>query len=271
MHESDSAGVFVVRVDDEEWRETRSLSEVGPEDNVFVVNHSTGQVVFGDGMHGRCPSGDAVVTVSYRDGDGAAGDAHFSITTRWPPTASGYLVALSPAGVCVSRAGGNVECFAGAKRLRYFAGQVLSAEDFREEQQYLIRRRHSHNLALHGSGVVTGLSVSVSGDTSSPSVVVEPGLALDPRGREVELAAPVAVQLGKPGCSHYVIIEYAERETDPVPSLTEGTLMASRIEEGATIRLSHEAPIDHGIALARLVSDSTGWKVDSAFKQRKCR
>jgi hypothetical protein len=271
MHETDSAGVFAVRVDDEEWREIRSLSGAGPEDNVFVVNRSTGQVVFGDGTHGRRPSGDSVVTVTYRDGGGAAGDAHVSITTRWPPTETGYLVALSSAGVRVSRAGSNVECFAGAKRLRYFAGQLLNANDFREEQRYFIRRRHSHNLALHGSGVVTGLSVTVSGDTSSPSLVVEPGLALDPHGREIELAAPVAVQLGNPGCPHYVIIEYAERETDPVPSLMEGTLMASRIEEGASIRLSHEAPTTDGIALARLVSDSTGWKVDSAFNARKCR
>jgi hypothetical protein len=43
MRESDTAGLFAVRVDDEEWREARSLSEAGPEDNVFVVDRSTGQ------------------------------------------------------------------------------------------------------------------------------------------------------------------------------------------------------------------------------------
>jgi len=272
MRESDTAQLFAVRVDDEEWREARSLSEAGPEDNVFVVDRSTGQVVFGDGTHGRRPSDNAVVTVTYRDGGGVEGDAQVSITTRWPPSDRRYLVALSSVGFRISKAGGNIECFAGAKRLRYFTGQVLSIDDFREEQQYLIGRRHLHNRALHGWGVATGMSVTVSDDTSSQSLVVEPGLALDPHGREIELAAPVAVVLGIPGCSQYVIVEYAERETDPVPSPTEGTLMAaSRIEEGAAIRLSHEAPTDDGVALARLVSDSTRWKVDSAFEPPKCR
>ena len=116
------------------------------------------------------------------------------------------------------------------------------------------------------------MSVSVSDDTTSQSIVVEPGLALDPRGREIELAVPVVVQLGTTGCLQYVIVEYAERETDFVPSLAEGTSMvASRIEEGASVRLSHEAPTDDGVALARLVSDSTRWTIDSAFEPRKCR
>ena len=147
----------------------------------------------------------------------------------------------------------------------------MTADDFRLEQQYLIRRRYLHNLALHGSGVVTGMSVSVSQNTSSPSIVVEPGLALDPHGREIELCAPVTVQLGDPGSSYYVVIEYSERQTDPVPLHPEGTLMASRIEEGASVRLSQEAPTGDGIALARLESDSTGWRIDSDFKPRKCR
>jgi len=41
MRESDTAQLFAVRVDDEEWREARSLSEAGPQDNVFVVDRST--------------------------------------------------------------------------------------------------------------------------------------------------------------------------------------------------------------------------------------
>ena len=74
MHDSDSARRFTVRVDEEEWRETRSLGEAAPDDNVFLVDASTGRVVFGDGMHGRRPSGDAVVTVSYREGGRRCGE-----------------------------------------------------------------------------------------------------------------------------------------------------------------------------------------------------
>jgi hypothetical protein len=57
-----------------------------------------------------------------------------------------------------------------------------------------------------------------------------------------------------------------------VPSQADGTgTVASRIEEGASIRLSHEALADDGVALARLVLDPTGWKVDNAFEPSRCR
>src|SRR5512144_568409 len=98
MPESHSARRFTVRVDDEEWTETRSLRGAASDANVFVVNRSTGRVMFGDGTHGRRPSGDAIVTVSYREGGGATGNSYVSITTRWPPRDSRYLVALSSAG-----------------------------------------------------------------------------------------------------------------------------------------------------------------------------
>ncbi len=271
MHESDSARLFAVRVDDKEWRETRSLREAGPDDGVFVIDRSTGRVEFGDGTHGRRPPDGSVVTVSCREGSGAAGNTCVSITTLWPPRNGRYIVALSAAGVRIGGAGGSVEQFTGAKRLSYFDGQLLSAADFRDEQQYLMGRRYRHNLALHGWGVVTGMAVTVSGEASSASLVVEPGLALDRSGREIELDAPVALPVGNPGCPQYVIVEYAGRETDPVPMSTNGSgTVASRIEEGASIRLSHDTITD-GVALARLVPDSTGWKVDDAFEPSKCR
>jgi hypothetical protein len=271
MRDNNKAKSFTVRVDDEDWREARSLAQAGPEDKVFVVD-STDTVVFGDGTNGRRPSANAVVTVSYREGGGDAGNAQVAITTRWPPRESRYVIGLAAAGVRISRAGGTVERFAGDKRLRYFDGQLLSAADLQDEQQYLIRMRHRHNQALHGSGIVTGLAVTVSTDASPPSVVVEPGLALDRKGRELELAAPVAVEIRNPDCSQYVIVEYTERETDPVPLPADSTgTTASRVEEGALIRLSAEDISDDGIAIGRLVLHPTGWKMDSAFEPSRCR
>jgi hypothetical protein len=271
MHESDLGRRYTVRVDDEDWRETRSLGEAGPDDGVFVVDPSTGRVEFGDGMHGRRPPDGSAVSVSYRDGGGGTGSACVSITTHWPPRDSRYVVALSAAGVRIGRAGGGVDRFAGAKRPSYFDGQLLSANDLRDEQRYLMERRYRHNLALHGWGVVAGMAVTISGDASSASLVVEPGLALDPSGREIGFDTPVVLPIGIPECPLYVIVEYAERETDPVPVSTSGTgIVASRIEEGASIRLSHDTHTD-GVALARLVPDSTGWKVDGAFEPSRCR
>ena len=272
MTESDSRRRFTVRVDGEVWEQAGSLDGAAPDERVFVLDASTGRVVFGDGTQGRRPPDGVVVEVSYREGEGTAGNTCVSVTTRWPPPGSRYLVALSSGGVRIGATGTGVERLGGAKRLTYFTGQVLGEADFRAEQQYLIERRHLHNRTLHGFGVANGLTVTVAGDGASPSVVVGPGVALDRLGREIELDDPTVLPIGSPGCPQYVIVEYIERETDPAPSLANGGgTAASRIEEGASIRLSSEAATADGIILARLLSDSTGWNVDDAFEPPRCR
>lgn len=45
------------------------------------------------------------------------------------------------------------------KRLNYFYGQLLGAEDFRAEQNYFREKLKLHNRCLHGYGVVCGLRV----------------------------------------------------------------------------------------------------------------
>ena len=271
MTESNPTRRFTIRVDNEDWQQAANLSEAAPEDRVFVVDDATGRVLFGDGTHGQRPPDDAVVTICYRDGGGAEGNSKLSITTQWPPADRRYLVAVSAGGVRISAIGGGVERLSGVKRLTYFAGQVLDASDFRGEQQYLIDRRYRHNRMLHGFGVVSGLSVTVAVDGSSSSIVVGPGLALDRYGREVEIDALVALPIGNLECPQYVIIEYIEREVDRVPSLVDGAgMVASRIEEGASIRLCDEAVTDDGLVLARLLPHSTGWRVDGAFEPARC-
>jgi hypothetical protein len=269
MSDGDHGKSFAVRVDDEEWGEIQSLAQAGPEDRVFALD-STGTVVFGDGTSGRRHPAGATVTVSYRQG-GALGNVQVSITTLWPPEEGRYFIALTSAGVRVSGAA-IVERFTGNKRLRYFVGQLLTAADFQEEQQYLVRMRYRQNQALHASGVVWGLAVTVSADAPAPSIVVEPGLAIDRKGRELELLASVVLEIGNQKGPRYVIVEYAERETDPVPSPTDsGRTTASRIEEGLLIRLSAEDTSDDGVVLARVVLESTGWRTDSAFEPRRGR
>jgi hypothetical protein len=271
LAQTDDGKSFAVRVDDQKWTEVRSLDDAGPDDTVFVVD-STGAVTFGDGTHGRRPSSPSAVTVSYGQGGGTAGNVHVSITTPWPPAEGRYVVSLAAdrVGISLSALTGAVERLAGDKRPRYFNGQLLSAADFELEQQYLIRKRHLHNRALHGSGVVTGLTVTLA--TSSEAIVIEPGLALDRQGHELQLHDPVALEIGSPDGACYVIIEYTERETDLVilPASTTQTA-ASRIEEGIVIRLSADEPVDDGIALTRLVADSSGWTIDEAFTPPRCR
>ena len=57
------------------WEEAASLAGRGPGERVFVIDHASGEVTFGDGVHGaRVPEGlGNVRAVVYRAGGGAAG------------------------------------------------------------------------------------------------------------------------------------------------------------------------------------------------------
>ena len=171
----------------------------------------------------------------------------------------------------IGRTSAAVERFAGDKRPNYFAGQILSADDLRAEQQYLIGTRRRLNRALHGWGIATGLTVTIAADAAPASVVVEPGLALDRDGRELYLATATAVEIEDSDRLQYVMVEYTERETDPAVSMADDVTAMSRIEEGVRIWLSPDDRCHDGIAIARLVMDSCYWTIDCLFAPPRCR
>lgn len=165
----------------------------------------------------------------------------------------------------------KVERFAGVKRVNYFAGQILGAQDFRDEQAYFIEKRRLLNRALLGRGIVAGLSVSVSAGSSAATVIVEPGLAIDNEGREIELRAAVSLAIpSAAGLHQYILVEYTERETNVValPIATSETV-ASRIEEGTVVRFSDDD--DAGVSVGRIARSGSGWRIDHAFKPSRCR
>jgi hypothetical protein len=128
------------------------------------------------------------------------------------------------------------------KRNRYFTGKVLGARDLQDEQTYFLEKEILHARYLHGYGVVCGLRVRPTEPPQRWRLVVEPGLALDPCGREI--VVPQAVEYGFGRLEQrgpiYLVIEYCEVEADPmpVPGPPEGpqdSIEASRVEE--TFRL----------------------------------
>ena len=160
----------------------------------------------------------------------------------------------------------------GTKRPAFFNGQLLSADDFREEQGYQREQRRLHNRALHGVGVASGLDVTLTPGNAPPSVVVQPGFALDSAGREIELCDRVTVEITSRESPVYVLVEYAERETDRAPSPTDPSqTVATRIEEFARVRLSPDHVSGEGIALARLIQTGGGWDVDTGYRRPHCR
>ena len=86
------------------------------------------------------------------------------------------------------------------QRTRYIFGKLLTAEDFEREQEYHRAALRRHNLALHGWGVARGFDV-VQSSSGAAAVLVSPGYALDPCGREILLTDPVAVPITMNGVS----------------------------------------------------------------------
>ena len=163
------------------------------------------------------------------------------------------------------------------KRVRYSFGQVLSIDDFTDEQEYFLEKHRRHNRILHGAGVVFGLEVSRRKD----SVVVQPGLALDCRGEEISVCEPVESAFPQEGEKAYIILSYAEKMTDPLPAAGED-MQFSRIEESFKVTFEPHDPTAkhkwrkaslvpcenvHGIPLAKLFFNRGRWRIDRRFRR----
>jgi hypothetical protein len=84
----------------------------------------------------------------------------------------------------------------GIERPRYFHGQLLTAQDFIDEQDYFREKLRRHNRLLHGWGVVCGLRVTPA--EQGCEVIVAPGYALDPCGDEVLVEEEILLRLSRP-------------------------------------------------------------------------
>lgn len=88
-----------------------------------------------------------------------------------------------------------------ADRLHYATGELLGADDFRDEQTYHRRQLARALLHLHGSGTVAGLRVAVrhrpgqTPDAHDVELSVLPGLAIDHAGRLIEVPREACIHL----------------------------------------------------------------------------
>lgn len=192
---------------------------------------------------------------------------------QMPPPGIPLAQRLAGAAFALAAAGTSQDpCL--PERVNYFAGQLLAAEDFRQEQTYFRARLRRRNRFLHGSGTVSGLQVSVGKDNQGQSVTVQPGLALDPRGEELELCAPGVLALPVTGKSLLVQLLFAEKPILPVPVTPRGTGSSeeqfSRIEETVAIVLT---PLTQtaAVPIARLAFTRGNWRVDRNFKPPRVR
>ncbi len=154
------------------------------------------------------------------------------------------------------------EGWSGTKRPRFFPGRLLTADALSDEQHYHLEAHRRHLQMFHGSGIARGLQVEV--DADGGTITIEPGVAVDARGREIDLAERATVAMPHGSVSPaLIVLEYTERMVDPVPVSTDAGVEWSSIEQGCrvVIAASHES----GVALARVVRDKDRWRVDRSF------
>lgn len=163
------------------------------------------------------------------------------------------------------------------RRPYYFTGALLSADDFTSEQNYHREKQRRHNLHCHGCGIVHGLRVSVAHSTFA-TVAIEPGVAIDPAGNEIELCTTARLPLPESPAAIQVGIRFLERLSAPVPSLSDLASTdshPSRVEEGCEVVLTpislpakgKELDILPGILpLAHLARVKGAWRMSRKFK-----
>lgn len=168
----------------------------------------------------------------------------------------------------------DASCGNALARPRYFQGKLLAAQDFTAEQDYFRARLRRHNRRLHGWGVVDGFEVAVEAAATGDVVRVQPGLALDPQGEEIELHDEALVPVGSMGSgSLFVLVRYEERPCDPQPTPSpDGAAVVepSRIAETCAVVLTTAVAAD-AVAIARLVQRRARWRVDPRFKVARAR
>ena len=85
----------------------------------------------------------------------------------------------------------GLECLC---RPRFFAGQLLTDEDLRRLDHYIVAKNRLHNRYLHGTGSVCGLEVVCN--ACDDTVTVRSGFAIGPCGEDIVVCRDTAVDVG---------------------------------------------------------------------------
>jgi hypothetical protein len=144
------------------------------------------------------------------------------------------------------------------KRIEFFTGQRLTAQDLTDLQDANRQLRWLHNRSLHGWGI--GIGYAVAGEAGDTTVTVSPGYAIDCLGRELVLTQPVTMPVpavagvnsgGKiAAATFFLTITYQDDtaqstvESRPGVCLPAGTV---RLTEGPLVQWQQLGTIQDGI------------------------
>jgi hypothetical protein len=105
-----------------------------------------------------------------------------------------------------------------SKRVNYTLGLVLGVDEFQQDQLYHAAGRRGHNRLLHGYGTVWGLATAWAAG-ADPEIQVEPGIAIDPVGREICVPDRMCVKVARWLDRHRAALEsmYPQPAAQPIP------------------------------------------------------
>ncbi|WP_238652814.1 tail fiber domain-containing protein [Paenibacillus piscarius] len=170
------------------------------------------------------------------------------------------------------------------KRMRYFDGLFLNAEDYTLDQDFYLRLQRLHNRYLHTWGIVCGLKIMPSGGQSDPmKVSIADGLALNQvsvldksTGKTESISQEILIYDGHPD-NPVNLSEYNANENIYIWVSYEETEAGRNIErgQGQEIHIWERGRISHGlqkpegtdtIILGRVVprKEGSGIVIDSA-------
>ncbi|PCR92228.1 hypothetical protein [Natrinema ejinorense] len=108
------------------------------------------------------------------------------------------------------------------RKNRFFSGKLMTPRDMEAEQEYHAERLHALSRFVVGSGIVHGLEIrSIDETDDGLEVTIEPGLALDGRGRPIVVEQVTTKSLPRPSANElslYIEYEEVSLETVPVPN-----------------------------------------------------
>ena len=136
------------------------------------------------------------------------------------------------------------------ERNRYFYGKLLTVRDFEIEQRYNRSKTQLFNRLRFGAGVVCGLGVAASDDTT---LLIESGMALDYQGRMIMLEEPMLRKLqmieGQESLlgqsTGYLCMAYDETDIEPVNAVgadTGESRQFNMTREGCRVYLTAQPP-----------------------------
>jgi hypothetical protein len=144
----------------------------------------------------------------------------------------------------------------GFRRIKFFKGLFLKAEDWQDAETYHNEKRKLHNRGLHTPGIVYGLEVEAISE--GKAINVAKGYAIDGQGRDLFLEKGKDIEFD--GSEYesdkpiYVVMKYKEQAIDERPVHGEKGNEFAFIEESVNIAFAtDQTDGENTIELARFV------------------